>query len=392
MVVRKLFPASLAFCLVLPTFVVLTTCSSPAAAATASGDAEVPTWNWSHWVDTTFDVSQMEGNQSDPVERWTLDVEYSNIKVQFSDSVVWTSLQGVTLKRREWVFSLTYRTENGTSIESRYGVRGFYFGTRNGTTTPQDLGRTEPPYNVGVVADFENRSNSDVSVSQLAGGNGTLLEFNVSYDDVKVYLSDEYSVAANFSMIVAFHVYHRANDTRVKVDTILDWFGVDWQSLNEGEVFFTSMHNDYSLQNLDTGEEIYPYGTPEGGITVFKQGGFNVSGFDLGDNYTVEYKNGSSEDEALHSVIEYEENVVEGHSLGMQYYYWTLFHWTDADVSRVVYDPTITVATGAPHGAIGDIGWASPVPGALAGVVIALVASSRWAAWIKSRRRGTRAS
>lgn len=67
--------------------------------------------------------------------------------------------------------------------------------------------------------------------------------------------------------------------------------------------------------------------------------GFPVSTFDLGDNFTVEYFNDTSEVKDLYSLIKLHENSPRDYS----YHYWSILGASDEAIDRIVYDPEISI-------------------------------------------------
>lgn len=320
----------------------------------------IPTWNWDHWENETFDPEtapmdkQGEAEQSQPIERWALNIEYPDINVTFQDTVAWRKYQEKFSNRtRFWELHLNYYDQNGTNMHSRYGILGFLFGTNLSIDDPnyqfngQDLGRTEAPQSISFSGNFEERSNEDVTISS-TDDNSSLLEFNVIYTNICIY--DYYFSAFNltsvnivsyFNMTIKFHIIYDQNLMKVKIDTILDVSKVNFQKLNAKEPYKVSMHNEYKLYNNDDDKEVPPIETDNNEIKEFKNGGLNVSNFDLGDSYFIKYKNESLEKRNLSSLIEYQLNWVTGKK---QYNYYSFFNLVDkSNITQLIYDPIIKI-------------------------------------------------
>ncbi len=354
----------------------------------ASGEDAV-TWKWVHWVNETFDPETFSGRQSDNVEMWSLALDFDNVLVDFQDDLGWTERDGIKIWRRMWELSLTYYTESNQLIRSVYGIKGFYFGTDNEVTS-QNLGRTEPPYNVGMRGEFAPRTDSSINSTAITlnGQTGRLVEFNITYTNISIFSSEAFTEVDAFNMTVIFHITHVANETRVKIDTILDWGGVDFASASTGQAIYTTMHNQYRLEDLETNQEITPFGTPTESVAVFQEKSLDIAGFDLGNTYTIHRIDATSETKTLRSLIEYKENIEAGVSRGIEYYYWTLMNWTDADVNQVVYDPTITLFTGAKR--INRDGLGNDIPGtSIATILPGMVVGASIITIVTLRKRKT---
>jgi hypothetical protein len=320
----------------------------------------IPTWNWDHWENETFDPEtapmdkQGEAEQSQPIERWALNIEYPDINVTFQDTVAWRKYQEKFSNRtRFWELHLNYYDQNGTNMHSRYGILGFLFGTNlsiddpNYQTNGQNLGRTEAPQSISFSGNFEDRSNKDIIISS-TDNNSSLLEFNVTYTNICIY--DYYfsgfnltsvNIVGYFNMTIKFHIICTQKLLKVKIDTILDVSNVNFQKLNAKEPFKVSMHNTYELYNNDDNKVVPPIETDNNVIKEFKDGGLNVSNFDLGDSYFIKYKNESLEKKNLSSLIEHRLNWVTGKK---EYYYYSFFNLFDeSNITQLIYDPIIKI-------------------------------------------------
>jgi len=323
----------------------------------------IPTWNWDHWKNESFDPDtapmdkQGEAEQSQPIERWTLNIEYPDIKITFQDTVAWRKYQEKFSNRtRFWELHLNYYDQNGTDMHSRYGIIGFLFGTNLSIDDPnyqfngQNLGRTEAPQSVSFSGNFEERSNKDVIISS-TDNNSSLLEFNVKYTNICIYdyyFSDFNLTSVNivdyFNMTIKFHIIYNQELMKVKIDTILNVSKVNFQTLDPEVPFKVSMHNTYELYNNDDDKEVPPIETDNNEIKEFKNGGLNVSNFDLGDSYFIKYKNESLEKKNLSSLIEYRMNWVTGKK---EYYYYSFFNLVDeSNITQLIYDPIIKIYPG----------------------------------------------
>ena len=322
----------------------------------------IPTWNWDHWKNESFDPEtapmdkQGEAEQSKPIETWSLNIEYSDIKVTFFDTVAWRKYQEKFSNRtRFWELHLNYYDQNGTDMHSRYGILGFLFGTNLSIDDPnyqnngQNLGRTEAPQSISFSGNFEDRSNKDVIISST--DKSSLLEFNVTYTDICIY--DYYfsgfnltsvNIVGYFNMTIKFHIIYNQEFMKVKIDTILDVSNINFQQLEAKEPFKVSMHNTYELYNNDDNKKVPPIETDNNVIKEFKNGGLNVSNFDLGDSYFIKYKNQSLEKRNLSSLIEYRTNWVTGKK---EYYYYSFFNLVDeSNITQLIYDPIIKIYPG----------------------------------------------
>jgi len=221
---------------------------------------------------------------------------------------------------------------------SAYGIRGFFFDDERGLEpTSTSLGCTDPPMSVGYYAEFEERTNSDMHLSYPQSG-GSLLEFNVSYTNIAVFNSSEYVPAYHFDVDVIFHILNKENQTNIKIDTIIDLNTIDFPEISKDDPYNITFHNDYWLQDQDIGENIDPVVGEE---AVFQKSGLPVSTFDLGDNFTVEYFNDTSEVKDLYSLILLHEDF-PGH---YSYHYWSILGASDEAIDRIVYDPEISIYT-----------------------------------------------
>jgi hypothetical protein len=324
----------------------------------------IPTWNWDHWENETFDPEtapmdkQGEAEQSQPIERWALNIEYPDINVTFQDTVAWRKYQEKFSNRtRFWELHLNYYDQNGTNMHSRYGILGFLFGTNLSIDDPnyqfngQDLGRTEAPQSISFSGNFEECSNEDVTISS-TDDNSSLLEFNVTYTNICIYdyyfsgsglniTLESVTIESYFNMTIKFHIICTQKLLKVKIDTILDVSNVNFQKLNAKEPFKVSMHNTYELYNNDDNKVVPPIETDNNEIKEFKNGGLNVSNFDLGDSYFIKYKNESLEKRNLSSLIEYQLNWVTGKK---QYNYYSFFNLADeSNITQLIYDPIIKI-------------------------------------------------
>jgi len=286
-----------------------------------------------------------------------LSIEYPDIRVTFQDTVIWRKYQEKFSNRmRYWELHLNYYDQNGTDIHSRYGIKGFNFGTNLSIDNPnyqlngQDLGRTEAPQSVSFSGNFEERSNNDVMNSS-TDNSSSLLEFNVKYTNISIY--DYYfsgfnltscNISEDFNMTIKFHIFYNQQLMKVKIDTILNVSKVNFQKLNAKEPFKVSMHNSYELYNNDDDKEVPPIETDNNEIKEFKNGGLNISNFDLGDSYFIKYKNETLEKRNLSSLIEYRTNWVTGKK---DYYYYSFFNLVDeSNITQLIYDPIIKIYPG----------------------------------------------